>query len=302
MHTKNFEGIYVAAVTPLREDGSPAIDQIIDLLQFYSKQGAHGALIFGTTGEGPSFSPEERMKVWEEAVKIKKEIPGFRLIAGTGTPSLSETIYLNRVVFDLGFDAVLSLPPYYFREASDQGLLDWFSELIESSVPADGAFMAYHFPKMCGVSFSISLLKEILERYPNRFIGVKDSSGDFESAKEKVYGLPGVNLFVGNDRLLTKNLKLGGAGSITAASNLISPLMRKIWDDYQIGKDTSEDQTKVDQIRGIVEKLAPFPASMKLLLKEIYGFPFWPVRAPLVQMNLDLIKEPAHKIKEILEI
>lgn len=302
MQSKNMRGIHVAAVTPLLPDGSPAIEHVSELLSFYLKQGAHGALIFGTTGEGPSFSPEERILVWEEVVKIKNHNPDFKLIAGTGTPSLSETIFLNKIAFDLGFDAVLSLPPYYFRDATDQGLLDWFSEQIESSIPENGGFMAYHFPKMCGVSFSISLLKDLLKRFPNQFIGLKDSSGDYESAKEKVKGLPGVDIFVGNETLLTKNLQLGGAGSITASSNFITPLMRKIWDKFQAGEDTTKEQKKVDQVRGVLNQVTPFPASVKQLLHELHDFPDWPVKPPLVEIDSKMIRKSAKKIKEILEL
>ena len=302
MQSENMRGIHVAAVTPLLPDGSPAIEHVRDLLSLFSKQGAHGALIFGTTGEGPSFSPEERIMVWEEAAKIKEQYPDFKLIAGTGTPSLNETIFLNKIAFDLGFDAVLSLPPYYFRDATDQGLLDWFSEQIESSVPDDGGFMAYHFPKMCGVSFSISLLKKLLIRFPNQFIGLKDSSGDFESAKDKVKGLPGVDVFVGNETLLTKNLQLGGAGSITASSNLITPLMRTIWDKFQAGEDTTKDQDKVDQVRGILNQITPFSASVKQLLHELYDFTVWPVKPPLEKIDSKLIRKSAKKIKDVLEL
>ena len=302
MQTRNLSGVYVAAVTPLRSDGTPAIENIIELLTFFSEQGAHGALLFGTTGEGPSFSPKERILVWEEAARIKEQSPEFRLIAGTGTPSLSETIMLNQVAFDLGFDAVLSLPPYYFRDASDQGLLNWFSELIESSVPEEGNFMAYHFPQVCGVPLSIQLLKDIKEKYPNRFVGVKDSSGDFKFAKLMVEELPGVQIFVGNDMLLSKNLEIGGAGSITAASNLISPLMRRIWENFRDGENTSEDQAVVDEVRGIVNQLAPFPASMKALLKELYGLPEWLVKPPLEMIDHKSITASAQKLRRLLDV
>ncbi len=302
MQSRKFHGVYVAAVTPLREDGSPAVEHLNELYSFYADQGAHGALIFGTTGEGPSFSAEERIKVWEEAAKVRENIPDFKLIAGTGTPSLEETISLNKAAFDLGFDAVLSLPPYYFRTAADEGLLDWFSKLIEESVPEDGNFMAYHFPQVCGVPLSINLLKKLSKRFPMQFIGVKDSSGDFESAKTMVNELPDVQIFVGNDMLLSKNLEIGGAGSITAASNIISPLMRRIWENCQNGEGTSTDQAVVDQIREIVNQLAPFPASMKALLRELYGFPEWSVKAPLQMSDNEMIIKSARKLRNLLDV
>src|SRR5512144_2813317 len=119
-------GIYAAAVTPLKPDLSPDLDSVHLLLDFLAGRGCHGALLFGTTGEGPSFSAAERGEVWQIAAKWRDSRPSFRLLAGTGSPSLTETEELNRRAFDLGFDAVVSLPPYYYRKASDEGLFRWF--------------------------------------------------------------------------------------------------------------------------------------------------------------------------------
>ena len=88
---------------------------------------------FGTTGEGPSFSPKERETLLRSVRVYRQQIPGFRLLAGTGTPSLSETIDLTKLAFDIGYDGVVVLPPYYFRKATDEGLFKWFSELITQS-------------------------------------------------------------------------------------------------------------------------------------------------------------------------
>src|SRR5215207_6960116 len=105
-------GVYAAAVTPIREavSGGDSPDSTLDLesvpalLTFLAGRGCHGAVLFGTTGEGPSFSPGEREVLMRSASAARATTPGFRLIAGTGTPSLSETIDLTRLAFDLGFD------------------------------------------------------------------------------------------------------------------------------------------------------------------------------------------------------
>ena len=84
-------GVYAAAVTPLR-DSTLDLDSVPSLLNFLASRGCHGAVLFGTTGEGPSFSPAERKALMRCAREARTALPGFRLIAGTGTPSLSETI------------------------------------------------------------------------------------------------------------------------------------------------------------------------------------------------------------------
>ena len=92
-------GVFVAAVTPLTPGLTPALEYIPKLLRFYAQRGAHGALILGTTGEGPSFSLEERAEIYQAAAEIKSENPAFKLLAGTGTPSLEDTIHLSQIVF-----------------------------------------------------------------------------------------------------------------------------------------------------------------------------------------------------------
>ena len=112
-------------------------------------------VLFGTTGEGPSFSPSEREALMRALSESRQVMPGFRLLAGTGTPSLSETIDLTKLAFDLGYVGVLVLPPYYFRNAADNGLFAWFSEVIRKAVPSNGYLLGYHFPSVAGIGFSI---------------------------------------------------------------------------------------------------------------------------------------------------
>src|SRR5512147_2372367 len=115
-------GVYAAAVTPIRASDSTLDHESVPvLLKFLASRGCHGALFFGTTGEGPSFSPAERVSLLRAVCSARDEIPGFRLLAGTGTPSLSETIDLTKLAFDFGFDGLVVLPPYYFRKATDNG-------------------------------------------------------------------------------------------------------------------------------------------------------------------------------------
>src|SRR5688572_29579947 len=115
-------GVHAAAVTPLTHDGTPDLDGLVDLLRHLAGRGCHGALILGTTGEGPSFATHERLEICRAALHVRETHPTFHLLAGTGTPSLEETVFLTRSAFDLGFDAAVVLPPYFFRSVPDAGL------------------------------------------------------------------------------------------------------------------------------------------------------------------------------------
>src|SRR5512143_3638926 len=95
-------GVYAAALRPLMADFSPDPSALPTLLDFLARRGCHGVLLFGTTGEGPSFAPSERLLMLQAALETRQVHPAFRLLLGTGTPSLEETIELTRAAFDLG--------------------------------------------------------------------------------------------------------------------------------------------------------------------------------------------------------
>ncbi|HJS17262.1 MAG TPA: dihydrodipicolinate synthase family protein [Anaerolineales bacterium] len=287
-------GVYAAAVTPLRpaspneEDGDSTLDleSVPALLDFLASRGCHGAVLFGTTGEGPSFSPREREEVMRVACAHRKKLPDFRLIAGTGTPSLSETIELTRLAFDLGFEAALVVPPYYFRTATEAGLFNWFSELIRRAVPTDQYLLGYHFPRVAGVGFSIELLSRLKDAFPAQFAGIKDSSHDADLARSlgNQFGSDLVVL-TGTDTYLELAMQNQAAGCITAPANILSPDLREIWEGMRTGGDISEPQGRVEQHRHILEKYPPYPPALKALLHRLHGFHRWTVRPPLVEID-----------------
>ena len=291
--THPLAGVYAAAVTPLREIHGSTLDleSVPVLLNFLASRGCHGAVLFGTTGEGPSFSPSEREALMRAASAYRDELPGFRLIAGIGTPSLSETIELTKLAFDLGYDAALALPPYYFRNATDAGLFNWFSELINKAVPLDKYLLGYHFPRVAGIGFSIELLARLKDAFPTQFAGIKDSSHDAELARNlgEKFGYDMVAL-TGTDSYVQLAMQNKAAGCITAPANILSPDLRTVWDLMREGRDASQAQARVTQQREILDKYPPFPPTLKAMLHRLYGLPRWSVKPPLEDMT-DLMAE-----------
>jgi 4-hydroxy-tetrahydrodipicolinate synthase len=286
MSNQDLAGVYVAALTPLQEDFTPDLDAITPLLELYAQRGCHGALLLGTTGEGPSFAPEERMAIFRAASKIRQSQPDFRLMAGTGTPSMEETILLNRAAFDLGFQAVVVLPPYYFRQASEEGLFAWFREVIQKSVPQDGALLGYHIPNVSGVPLSLELLTRLKDEFPARFGGLKDSSGDIPTAIElgKRFG-DDLSVFTGNDSLLSLAMENQAAGCITAMANLYSPSLRIVWNAHQRGEKDKKNQNQLSAWRQVLKDYSPYAPTLKALLAHRHNRPLWPVRPPLEAMS-----------------
>jgi 4-hydroxy-tetrahydrodipicolinate synthase len=223
------------------------------------------------------------------AREARAAIPGFRLIAGTGTPSLSETIDLTKLAFDLGFDGVLVVPPYYFRSATDHGLFLWFRELIQKAVPSDGFLLGYHFPRVAGIGFSLELLGRLKDTFATQFAGIKDSSHDADLARNlgERFGAD-LAVFTGTDSYLELAMQNKAAGCITAPANVLSPDLREVWEAMNAGTDSDEAQRRVKEQRDILDKYPPFPPTLKALLHRRHGLPRWSVRAPLESLPGEL--------------
>jgi 4-hydroxy-tetrahydrodipicolinate synthase len=299
---QNLFGVFAAAVTPLHSDYSLALDELPPFLDFLARRGCHGALLFGTTGEGPSFSLSERRELLQVAIEIRQVKPDFRLLAGTGTPSLDETIEITQTAFELDFDGVIVLPPYYYKNITDDGLFDWYARVIQSSVPAGGAFLAYHIPHVTGIPLSLELLARLKDAFPDRFAGEKDTSADPEYARKlgERFGKD-LLVFSGTDSLLSIALDSFACGCITAMANLRSADARLIWDAYERdarkqgsfrrSQKILDAQTRLDKARAIMDRYPPNPALYKALVARLHRFPRWMVRPPLLPMPDDKLEK-----------
>lgn len=295
--THPLSGVYTAAVTPLTAQDTLDLAAWPGLLSFFAERGAHGALLLGTTGEGTSFSVAERIDIFKAAAAARPE--EFRLLAGTGTPSLTETIGLNQAAFELGFEAVVMLPPYFMRNASEDGLFDWYSQVIERSVPEGGWLLGYHIPAVSGVPLPLSLLQRLQAAYPSRFAGLKDSTGDQASAVAYAEGLPGCAVLVGNDKLMTSGMQAGAAGCITALANLRCAELRAVYEGFLWGKDASAHQATLDAARTAMDGMPPAPAYLKAMLHTQHNFPQWPVRSPLQDLTPERARQSADALQAL---
>lgn len=289
MTTQSISGIFGAALTPMKADFSADLEAVPIYLSFLAERGCHGALLLGTTGEGPSFSMDERQQIFKAALEVRQEHPDFYLLAGTGSPSLTEAIMLTKNAFDIGFDGVVTLPPYYYHQASLDGLYTWFREIIIHAVPEDGALLGYHIPAQSGVPLPLDLLLHLKDSFPDQFAGIKDSSADPKHSEilGERFGRD-LTVLVGSDALLTHALENQGSGCITALANLYSPELRVIWDAFQQDKRAPDTQARLTGIRNILSNYTPYPATLKALIAHYYDFPHWKVRPPLMPMPVEM--------------
>jgi 4-hydroxy-tetrahydrodipicolinate synthase len=164
-----------ATVTPFKKGGLELDpDWVPQHLAYLEKRGADGVLALGTNGEGPSLSQEERRQVIDAVLRARG---GLRVFVGTGCASLTDTIAISRYALDKGADAVMVVPPFYFKEPAPEGLIAYYDAVFRA-LPREGKVILYNIPSYSGVEIVDGLVDALAERYAEQLLGIKDTSGD----------------------------------------------------------------------------------------------------------------------------
>jgi 4-hydroxy-tetrahydrodipicolinate synthase len=214
-----FGGINAAALTPMHPDLSPDLERMAAHCRWLLANGCNGLGVLGTTGEANSFGLHERKAILEGLVA--RGIPAGVLLPGTGCAALTDSVELTRHAAAQGCRGVLVLPPFYYKNPSDDGLFAYFSELVNRTGGATRIYL-YNFPQQSAVPFSLALIERLLKAFPGVIKGVKDSSGDYANMKAMIaaFAKDGFEVYSGSDEFVQRILADGGAGCITAASNI----------------------------------------------------------------------------------
>jgi 4-hydroxy-tetrahydrodipicolinate synthase len=237
------KGIYAAGLSILNPDLSLNIEKTISHSEKIIDQGCHGIAIFGSTGQAQLISVTEKITFLNKLSTSKyKE----KYIIGTGLNSLGETINLMKVAMSLNFKKFLIMPPAYYKYEDDE-VIQFYTKIVEA-VP-ESEIILYNFEKLCGYKFSINCIKELVKRFPNQIIGVKDSSYNlFEDLK-----IENFSILPGSELKLLKGLELGCSGIITATCNVTAQLSRKVYDDFFSNKQQSYNK-KLCDVRSVFDQ------------------------------------------------
>ncbi len=227
--TDRFRGVITPILTPFNDDLSVANDLYLDHAAACLAGGAHYISPFGTTSEATSHSVRERMEMLELLVSSGTARPE-QLMPGTGLCSLEETLTLSRHAVDMGCAAIMTLPPFFFVNASDEGLYRYFSLLIERIGSVKAKICLYHIPQMTGIGISPALAARLNEAFPETVVAYKDSSGKWENTKAVIEAAPGISVFPGSESFLIDGMKLGGGGCISASCNSNVAAIRALYD------------------------------------------------------------------------
>jgi 4-hydroxy-tetrahydrodipicolinate synthase len=278
-----FSGIYAATLTPLDSSGKPNIDLMASHCQWLLNNGCNGLAVLGTTGEANSFSVKERISILDDLTAMG--IPGETLMPGTGSCALPDTIELTRAALRNGMSSVLMLPPFYYKNLTDDGLFAAYSEVIQQVGNDSLRICVYHFPQMSGVPISFSLIERLLKEYEGTVVGMKDSSGDSKNMISAAKNFPEFSVFSGSDELLLPLIKAGGAGCITACANVGAPLASEIYTGWKKGGNVMSQHKLLTSLRNVIMKY-PLSTALKTLMARHVGNDEWlNIRAPLIRMN-----------------
>ncbi len=286
MSNHKITGVYSAATTPLNTDGSPDLGLFTEHCQRLIEEGCHGVALLGTTGEANSFSSTERRMILEAA--LKAGIPADKLLPGTGVVAIPETVELTKHALSLGVTKVVMLPPFYYKGVSDEGLFAAYAQVLEKIGDSSLQVILYHIPQVSGVPLSIPLISRLVEAFPEAVVGIKESAGDFNNMQAIIAACPGFSVLCGADPLLLPLLKAGGAGCITATSNLVANSLRTVYDHvHNETKSTEVDaaQVRINAFRTLSNSYVQIP-TIKAMVGLKTGNAGWRrTRAPLVPLH-----------------
>lgn len=220
------QGVIAAAPTPIDSSGAPIEALYLEHCDWLLRNGCDGLNILGSTGEANSFPQQARRDVMGWA---SHSFDTARLMVGTATPSLGETIAMTRVADDLDFPVALVLPPYYYKPLSDQGLIAWYMALHEALDKRSIQIYFYNYPQMTGLTIPVAVIKALSEAAPSRFTGIKDSSGDLDYARAIVAANASLKVFPSSETVLHHAKNDGFAGCISASVNLTAPCAARVW-------------------------------------------------------------------------
>lgn len=267
-------GVFAAALTPQRKDFIVDYEAFIGHCQWLLANGCNGIAVFGTTGEANSFSVKERLELLDRLGE--SGIPPNRLLVGTGCCAIPDTVELTRHAVAHGVGGVLMLPPFYYKQISDDGLFATFDYIIQQISDGHLKIYLYHFPKMTGVPFSNAVVERLIRTYPDTVVGMKDSSGDWEHMKFLCEHFPGFNMYAGTEKFLLDILNIGGVGCISASTNVTCRIAGDVFTAWQHREHEAAEkfQKQLTELRLMLEQY-PFIPGLKHIMANFTGQEKW---------------------------
>ncbi|HKQ95771.1 MAG TPA: dihydrodipicolinate synthase family protein [Aestuariivirgaceae bacterium] len=283
MQSSPLEGVFAPVLTPFTPELQPDKPRYVGFCRWVLGQGS-GLAVFGTNSEANSLSVEEKLDLLAHLVAAG--LPASRLVPGTGTCAIPDTVRLCAAAAKAGTAGVLMLPPFYYKDVSEDGLFAAYAEVIERVGSARLRILLYHIPQVSGVAITLPLIARLVHRYPDTVVGIKDSSGDFGHTRSLIENFPGFRVFCGSDSFLLETLKHGGHGCISATANINPGAIVTLHEKWRTD-DAAARQAALVGVRTAVQAY-PMIAALKACVAHFGACDsFAELRPPLTRLKPD---------------
>lgn len=277
-------GLWPALLHPVDAEGVFDTERALAHARRMLEAGADGVTIFGTTGEGPAYTVAERQTFLENL--LRSGVQPEQVIVTITAGALGDAIALGRHASGLGVNRVMWMPPYYFNQPRDAGVVAAATQVINGIGNVQLGLLLYHFPAMSSYAFSHAAIEELLRRHPAHVVGLKDSGGDLAHSLALARAFPGFSVLVGTEPHVAPVMCIGGGGSINGLANVAPRLMRRVVTAPQMV--SAEDKALMEAILALIsiKPGLPFLGVYKTILAEQTGDDLWlNMRAPLSRLE-----------------
>ncbi|CRF34668.1 4-hydroxy-tetrahydrodipicolinate synthase [Brachyspira suanatina] len=268
-----FEGAGVALITPFTEDNQVNYEKLEELIEFQIANKTDAIIAAGTTAESATLTPEERMQVIKFCIERTKK--RTIVIAGTGTNNTASAVEFSKKSYEYGADMVMAVTPYY-NKGNESGIIDYYTKIANS---VKCPVIIYSVPSRTGVKLSLNVIKTLSEI--SNILGIKEASGDIGYVADIANIAPKLDLYSGNDDMVTPMMALGAKGVISVTSNIIPKENHDMVMNFLNGNvnEAIKAQIKyIDLTRAMFIETNPAPIKEAM---NIIGFNVGECRSPL---------------------
>jgi 4-hydroxy-tetrahydrodipicolinate synthase len=284
------KGLYVALVTPFRENGDLNEEKLRELVRFHLDAGTDGLVPCATTSENPTYTWEEHFRIIE--IVVEEAAGKLKVVAGCGTNSTTRSIENIIKAKELGADGAMVVTPYY-NKPTQEGLYAHFMKLAD-----DGGLplMLYNVPGRTGLNMKPATVARLSKH--ELIVAVKEASGSVEQMSEIILLCEGrLNLLSGDDAITYPILAIGGTGVVSVSGNIVPKDVRALITafekgDHEKARELHYKLLPLNQSMFIETNPAPVKEAMNML-----GFGVGDVRLPLVRMLPENLSKLAGALK-----
>ena len=264
-------GLSCALTTPFSADGSVDIARLTAHARSRLAAGCASVTLCGTTGEGASLGDRSRGEMLA-ALGAAGISAARQMVVGIAASAVEEAVAQAKQAASHGCRTILLPPPFYFKDATDEGLFEWFSRVLRPLAGEGLQAILYHIPSVTAVPLGLELIDRLTERFPGTVCGVKDSSGDRDYARSLLARHSDLMILIGDERRLAEAVRMGAGGAISGLANIVPEAM------LPLARDGRDDP----RIAALVDEVLRYPviAAVKELVAHCSDDAAWRAVAP----------------------